>query len=149
MGVDFGRLHIGMAQQFLDGANIRSAFEQVCGEAVPERMCLYVFQDSRRLCSPSDSSLHGVGIDVVTADDARLARIFGAISRGKDELPTPGGCRVRIFLLERERQADRAATGLQVRFVLSWQPDVQVIRPAALRTRVMEKMRAGLERLAR
>ena len=34
-----------------------------------------------------------------------------------------------------------------VRFVLSWQPDVQVLRPTALRTRVMEKMRVGLERL--
>ena len=35
-----------------------------------------------------------------------------------------------------------------VRFVLSWQPDVQVLRPVALRTRVIEKMREGMERHA-
>ena len=36
-----------------------------------------------------------------------------------------------------------------VRFVLSWQPDVQVLRPIALRERVIEKMQDGLKRLSR
>ncbi|MBU0677611.1 MAG: WYL domain-containing protein [Verrucomicrobia bacterium] len=31
-----------------------------------------------------------------------------------------------------------------VRFVLSWQPDVNVLEPESLRTRVEEKMRIGL-----
>ncbi len=31
-----------------------------------------------------------------------------------------------------------------VRFVLSWQPDVEVLRPARLRDRVREKMIEGL-----
>jgi predicted DNA-binding transcriptional regulator YafY len=33
-----------------------------------------------------------------------------------------------------------------VRWILSWQPDVQVLAPARLRDRVLEKMRQGLEK---
>jgi predicted DNA-binding transcriptional regulator YafY len=32
-----------------------------------------------------------------------------------------------------------------VRFILSWQPDVKVLRPAKLRDRVREKMIEGLQ----
>lgn len=38
MRVDHRRLNIPMSQQFLDGSNIRTAFEQVCGEGMPEHV---------------------------------------------------------------------------------------------------------------
>src|SRR5699024_2218539 len=34
--VDLGRRHRGVSEQLLDDADVRSAFEQMCGEGVPE-----------------------------------------------------------------------------------------------------------------
>jgi hypothetical protein len=36
MGVDHGRIHVGMAQEFLNGADVIAIFEQMRREGVPE-----------------------------------------------------------------------------------------------------------------
>ena len=36
MGVDHGRLHVVMAQEFLDSTDVVAVFEQMGGEGVPE-----------------------------------------------------------------------------------------------------------------
>src|SRR5438876_77329 len=38
VGIDFGRADVGMAQEFLDDAQIRAVFEQVGGKAVAEHV---------------------------------------------------------------------------------------------------------------
>ena len=38
VGVDFGSADVGVAEEFLDDAQVCTVFEQVCREAVPEHV---------------------------------------------------------------------------------------------------------------
>jgi hypothetical protein len=45
VGVDHGGADVGMAEEFLDGADIVAGFEEVGGEAVTEGMAAYFFRE--------------------------------------------------------------------------------------------------------
>ena len=46
MRVDHGRTHIGMPEQFLNGADIAAGFQQMSRKAVPERMTADLLRQS-------------------------------------------------------------------------------------------------------
>ena len=50
MRVNHGRAHVGVAEKFLNGANVVAGFQQVCGERVSEAVTGRAFVD----CRPSD-----------------------------------------------------------------------------------------------
>jgi hypothetical protein len=55
VGVDHRRAHILVAQQHLDGADVRACFEPVCGEAVAQRVA------GGALIEPGGKRLRGTG----------------------------------------------------------------------------------------
>ena len=46
MGIDFGGADAGVAEQFLDDAQVRAVFEQVRGKAMPEHVGRHVARDA-------------------------------------------------------------------------------------------------------
>ncbi len=100
MGVDHGRLHILVAEEFLHGPDVVARFQQMRGEAVPERVAGGMLWDPglahRGLHGPLDEGL----IDMMAALLAG-GRIPPALLLGKDPLPAPRGSRIRILPRQR------------------------------------------------
>ena len=46
MGVNLGRRNIGVAEHFLDDPQIRTVSEQMCREAMPQKMRIHVLVQS-------------------------------------------------------------------------------------------------------
>src|SRR2546425_12108271 len=88
MSVDHRRRNIFMAEQFLDGADVRAAFQQVRGEGMPEGVT------SDRLGQPGlphgllDRLLQAVLVDVMAADFP-TPRIPGMARGGGRQMTTP------------------------------------------------------------
>ena len=61
--VNRGLLQIAMAEQNLNRAQIRSVFEQVRREAVPQRVRMNIIPESRSLCCLPASMPDYLGVD--------------------------------------------------------------------------------------
>ncbi len=57
MGVNLRRLHTLVAQQVLDGADVRSRLQQMRGKAVPQRVAARLFRDPNSTSCPKSSFL--------------------------------------------------------------------------------------------
>lgn len=100
MRVDHRGGHIGMAEQFLHGANVAAGLQQVGGETVAQRMRRGRLGDTGLLHGAFEGALEGLRIDVVAPDDA-TAWIGGeAILRKQPELG-PAAARAWIFAVQR------------------------------------------------
>src|SRR5690606_6840734 len=113
MGVDHGGLHVRVAEQLLNSANVLTCLQQMCGKGMAYRMwCRMLDQTStpRRL---THRPLDGFLMQVM-AINAVPARILRAIARRENELPSPLLHRIRILARQRERQISLAETFGQI-----------------------------------
>ena len=95
MEVDHGGGDIGMTEKALNGANVRSRFQEMSGEAVSECMGCDALGDTRFANRFSDLACHRVVVEMI-AGDFTGARVRAKGCGGKHELPAPltGGARV-------------------------------------------------------
>jgi len=98
VGVDHRRRDIAVAEQFLHRADVRAGFEQVGGEAVPQRVATDGFRDVRLACGISYGPLQSSFVDVVPPCFSR-GRIDIKARCREDVLPSPlaGGAGVFPF----------------------------------------------------
>ncbi len=78
-------------------ANVVAHFQQVCGEAVAQRMTTGALVQPRRTDDLVYGPLDGAGVDVVTTAAAG-ARVVRPLSRGEKELPAEGIGRLSGYL---------------------------------------------------
>lgn len=88
-----------MAEEFLDGADVVAALQEMGGEAVPEGVTAGGFGDAGR----AEGKFHGVlkvFLAEVVAAGFEGARVDGEFGCGEDVLPRPGAGGVTIFPVE-------------------------------------------------
>lgn len=88
MGIDLGGADILVSEEFLDGADVLMIFEEMGGEAVPERMRGGGLGDPRGMESGLHRALDHVVSLMMPPDDAR-ARVGGESVCWKDPEPRP------------------------------------------------------------
>ena len=107
--VDHGCGDIGMAEEALDGPDVRSGFQQMGGKAVAEGMRGDSLGDSRFAHALAQLAGHGVVMEMVSGDfSGAWVRAEGG--GRKEVLPAPLPASVRPFALERFRHMDIART---------------------------------------
>lgn len=97
--VDHRRAHVLVAEQRLDGADVRARFEQVRGEAVAQRVAGGALVEPRRTGRVSDGLLQRGVVQVVAHRAARVR--IGARARGREEV-LPGEARRGVGHLRAE-----------------------------------------------
>ncbi len=96
MCVDHRRLHVAVPEQLLHRANVIARFQQMRGEAMPQRVRPNRFRDSNASSRFANGSLgHGL-VQVMPAPLSR-ARVSRDGRGGKDPLPTLFAVRVWVF----------------------------------------------------
>ena len=70
VSVDLGGIDIGVAEQFLDGADVFSGFEQMGGESVAEGVGSDPFGDIRRLDGTTKRLAVAAGMNVMAPEGA-------------------------------------------------------------------------------
>ncbi len=128
MGVDHGGLYVLVTEEFLDGTNIVSVFEQVGGKGVTEGVRgnkLIYFCEAGSLF---DSPLEVCFAQVVTLFDAAY-RIGGNNRRRKDVLPGKFTVGIGVFPFKGIGKVDRAVAFREVKAVLgSYQFEMEAQR---------------------
>ena len=89
-----------MPQQFLNGSNVRAAFEQVRGKRVAERMARGSFRETSHRHGTPDGFLYQRFVDMMATWFLRLEIEPAAFLR-KDPLPAPVLRRVGALTVER------------------------------------------------
>lgn len=103
MGVDHGRLHVAMAQELLDRADVMTGFEKMGRERVTERVARGSLGEALFDNGVSYGSLHQGFVDVMAALLFRPG-IDPPLFLRKDPLPTPLGRGVGVLSLQGSRQ---------------------------------------------
>ena len=88
VGVNHGGADVRVSQQGLDGANVRTPLQEMCGEAVAKRMRTDPLADSRLTDGVGNGLVDGAGVEMVAANLAG-ARVGGPMTGGEDVLPSP------------------------------------------------------------
>lgn len=99
MGVDHRHLDVAMPQQLLVRANVRAAFEQVCGKGVPECVAPGILDPT----GPANGVLHhSLQNRLVNVMPSFLAGpgVLPSMLLGKDLLPAPVLRRVGILTVQ-------------------------------------------------
>ncbi len=116
VGVDHGGFDVFVAEEFLDGADVVSVLEEVCGEGVSKGVGGDAFFYFCGFCCGFNGSLQGGFVDVMAAGDACFS--FGVeYWRGEDELPDPFFVGGGVFFVEGEGHLNGAEAGGEVFFV--------------------------------
>jgi len=102
MRVHHRRADVGMAEELLDRANVRPAFEQVCGERVPKGMAPDSLREPRLASRLRHRPLHHRLVQVKPGGRTKPL-ITADPPGGKDELPRPVGTRIRVLAIEGPR----------------------------------------------
>lgn len=79
MSIDHGGSDVFVSEQFLNGADIVTGFEEMRGEGMAKRVCMYLFGYAGFAGGFFDRFLKNAFVDVVSLSDA-AARVDGAIS---------------------------------------------------------------------
>src|SRR5580698_10865591 len=88
MGVEHGCAHVGMAQQFLNRADVASRFQQVSRETMSKRMTASGLQYPSAAYRSLNRPLHHLFVHMVTNGATRIWIL--AVRVGREEvLPTP------------------------------------------------------------
>ena len=107
-----------MSQQFLNGADVVTALQKVCGKGMPKRVAGRPLHDAGDAgCDvhrPLDGTLVKV-VAVVLPIDAIMVVSLG----GEHPLPSPGGFQSRIFACQCRWQLYAAAPALNFTCMLS------------------------------
>ena len=96
VGVNHGGADVRVSQQGLDGANVRTPLQEMCGEAVAKRMRTDPLADSRLTDGLGNGLVDGAGVEMVAANLAG-ARVGGPMTGGEDVLPSPILVGVRVL----------------------------------------------------
>lgn len=113
VGVNHGGGDVFVAEEFLDGANIIAALDEMGGEAVPECVTAGRFRNPSGLNGVFDGVLKVFLADMVTAGLAGT-RIDGKFSGGEDVLPAPIAGGARVFSFQCEGEVNGAAAASEV-----------------------------------
>ena len=94
VGINHGRADIFVTKEFLNGANVITLYQQVCGKGMAQTVAIGTFDDSRRghcslECALQDTFGHVMPLFSSTARIDRNSR------RRKNILPNPFAFRVR------------------------------------------------------
>ena len=111
MGVYHGGADVFVAEEFLDGADVVAAFQQVGGEGVPQHMGGDVFGDACFAGGLTDGFLDAAGVQVVAAEQA-AARVGGEVFGGEEVLPFPTACRGGVFAFQSVGEGDPLPAGV-------------------------------------
>jgi hypothetical protein len=99
VSVNHGGLHVLVAEQFLDGANVVTILEEMRGKTVPEGVGRDGLVDSRKLGGAFDSFLQAGFVEMVALFEAGNG-ICGKVGGGECILPGPFTVGVWVFLFE-------------------------------------------------
>lgn len=113
MSVDHGGADVFVAEEFLDGANIVSGFEQVSSEAVTKGVATGGFCEVGSADGKFDGVLK-VFLGDVMAPSLAAAWIDGQAWGGKYVLPSPGARSIDVFALERAWEINGAVAAGEV-----------------------------------
>src|SRR5690606_25519091 len=94
------RAHVAMAQKPLHRANVIPIFEQMGGEAVPQRMACSGFSDTGDSHGLLDRPLNHRFMQVMPTSNAG-ARINRRLPSGKHKLPAERTVSIRVFSPQR------------------------------------------------
>jgi hypothetical protein len=107
---------LGVAEEFLDGADVIAGFEEMGGEGVAEGVAADWFGDLGELDCGTNGALEDLLVEVMAAGFAG-ARIDGKACGGEGVLPGPLAGSARIFTIESVGQVDFAEAIGEVFFV--------------------------------
>src|SRR3972149_139676 len=116
VGIDHGGLDMLVTQEVLYRSDVIPGFEQMCGEAMAERVRRYMLVDAGEVSRAFDGFLERAACDVMTASDAS-SRIVGDGLGGKDVLPDPSPGGFRVLPLDGGGEVDQPIAAIEVRFV--------------------------------
>jgi hypothetical protein len=91
VGVDLGGADIGMAEEFLDGAQVAGGFQQMAGEGVAQQVGVQVAAGALYRRPVLEPLLDGAGVDAVTALADEEGRFPGAGELPAYLMPAPQG----------------------------------------------------------
>lgn len=101
VGIDHCRLHVLVAEQFLDRADVVTVLQEVGGEAVAKGMAVDALGQAGLLGRPTDGLLQSALVDVVAAEQPGLG-MPGQFGGGEDVLPGPLAVGMGILAFEGE-----------------------------------------------
>ena len=105
MGIDHGRAHIPVSQQFLDGPGVVALLQQVNGKGVAERVAGCGLREASLLHRCLDCLLED-GLVKVVPPLGTGARVKVKLRGRKNPLPAPVLRRVRVLPAQRIRQGN-------------------------------------------
>lgn len=113
MGVDLGGLHVGMAEEILEDADIDTVLQKMGGKTVAEGVAAYLLMDLGLEGCPFDGLLQTRLQDMV-AHLLAGARVPGTFPGGKDPLPAGlSGC-LGVFPGQGLGDKNFAETGFEI-----------------------------------
>ncbi len=128
VGIDHRGFQAGVAQQFLDGADIGAGFQQVGGERVPQGVAGDAFVDAAAVGGALDGLLNRVFVDVVSSPlvplvdqltvDFAGSGVAAQTVGGKQVLPMEGSRGVGVLAVKGVGHPDPAGPGGDVPLVL-------------------------------
>jgi len=121
VGIDHRRLHVFVAQEFLDGADVIAPFRQMRSETMAKGVGADRLDDARQAGRLLDRFLQAALVQVVAARDART-RVRGQGVSREDVLPAPLLVGIGIFPLQGAGQVDGAVAMGQVLLVQGFHP---------------------------
>jgi hypothetical protein len=116
VGIGHRSTDIAMAQQFLDGADIVSLFEEVSGEGVSERVAACVLVAAGAVDGDFDCALKNRRVDVVSEDFAGVD-VDAVSGCGEDELPAPFRRGIRVLGGECKGEGDAGISLEHIAFI--------------------------------
>src|SRR5262245_60936249 len=103
VGVDHRGAQVAVAEELLDGADVRAVLEQVCRERVSERVAGDALGDAGQACGALHDALNRRLMEVVAKDGAG-APIHSRAQGGEDPVPAPIEVGVPELLAKRAGQ---------------------------------------------
>ena len=125
MGVDHRGAHLFVAQQFLHRPDVRTAFQQVCGERMAERVGAGLLVHATLAHRLGNGTAHSSLMGMVAPLHATPG-IDGQLRGRKDVLPLPFLRRIRVLAVQSMGQIDRTKP-LQKISVVEFPNPLQVV----------------------
>jgi len=116
MGVDHSGFDVGVAEEFLDGANVVAVLQEVGGEAVAEGVGADALGDAGELGGFVNGFLHAVFVQMVAALRP-TAGVGGEPVGGENVLPEPVAAGVGVFAFQGVGQIHGTESLFQVMIV--------------------------------
>src|SRR5882724_5273955 len=113
VGINHGRGHVFVAEQFLHSSDIITVFQQMRSKTMPEGVAACRLPDSRALDRGFDCFLKVFLGNVVTTRFAR-AWVGGGFRGWENVLPRPGAARIYVLAFQREGQINAASAVAQL-----------------------------------